>query len=164
MMERHMSGSVRADSVAMVGDEAQAARLTLWPLAFGFFFLSPLLPPTQYLQSRELEYIMGCNNLYEYTHVFYIASYKRFWATGRVVQLVQKLLLCCFLLALSQYNAGLTDAVLLTQSVLFLCIIMIPICFNIFFRTYRCQSSNFLKAVLDSYVTHTHTQTQTLGR
>jgi hypothetical protein len=38
----------------------------------------------QYLQSRELEYIMGCNNLYEYTYFFYIGSFKRFWAWTRV--------------------------------------------------------------------------------
>lgn len=38
----------------------------------------------RYLQSRELEYMMGCNNLYEYTFFFYIASFKRKWAWNRV--------------------------------------------------------------------------------
>jgi hypothetical protein len=38
----------------------------------------------RYLQSRELEYILGVNNLYEYTYFFYMGSFKRFWAWNRV--------------------------------------------------------------------------------
>ena len=37
-----------------------------------------------YLQSREMEYLMGVNALYESTHFHLISSYKRAFANDRV--------------------------------------------------------------------------------
>lgn len=100
----------------------------------------------RYLQSRELEYLIGCNNLYEYTQFYMIASYKRVWSWTRLIQLGQKLLLCVFLIALNTYNAA--DA-LLTQAVLFVIIISTPAFANVFYRSFRCSSSNYLKVIFD---------------
>ena len=64
----------------------------------------------------------------------------------QLFQLFQKLLLCLFLVALSTYNAS---GQLVTQAVLFLVIISGPVLLNVFYRTYRCDSSNYLKAIFD---------------
>ena len=113
----------------------------------------------RYLQSRELEYLIGCNNLYEYTQFYMIASYKRVWSWTRLIQLGQKLLLCVFLIALNTYNAG--DA-LLTQAVLFVIIISTPAFANVFYRSFRCSSSNYLKVIFDW--SDAHSQAASLHR
>jgi hypothetical protein len=65
----------------------------------------------------------------------------------QLFQLFQKFLLCLVLIALNPYNGG-RDA-LMPQSVIFLVIISGPVFLNLFFRTYRCPSSNYLKAIFD---------------
>lgn len=91
---------------------------------------------------------MGCNNMYEYTYFYYIGSFNRFWACNRLFQLGQKVLLCLFLISLNTLNAG-RDGIV-PQAVLFLIIISGPVLLNVFYRTYRCASSNYLKAIFDA--------------
>jgi len=100
----------------------------------------------RYLQAREMEYLLGVNNLYEYTSFYFMGSFKRAWAWNRLIQLVQKVLVTVLLLALGTMNAG--DHLIL-QAVLILVLISGPPCLNFLWRTYRCPSSNALKAVLD---------------
>jgi len=58
-------------------------------------------------------------------------------------------LVCVFLIGLNTHNAG--DS-LLTQAVLILLVISGPVVLNVCYRTFRCASSNYLKAIFDAYV------------
>jgi hypothetical protein len=66
-----------------------------------------------------------------------------------LIQLIQKLLVTVLLMGLSSLNAG--DHLTL-QAVLILVVLSGPPVLNFVWRTYRCPSSNYLKAIFDGVI------------
>lgn len=66
--------------------------------------------------------------------------------TSQFLQLLQKAILCLVLIGMNPLNIG---SHVLYQSIIFLFILSGPVAVNIFYPTYRCTATNYIKALLD---------------
>jgi hypothetical protein len=74
----------------------------------------------RYMQSRELEYLMGVNTLYETTNFHVIASNRRAFAHSRAIICIQKLVLVAIMMLMNTYflDSSVTHSPQLTYSML----------------------------------------------
>eukprot|EP00823_Brevimastigomonas_motovehiculus_P003704 TRINITY_DN2293_c0_g1_i1.p1 TRINITY_DN2293_c0_g1~~TRINITY_DN2293_c0_g1_i1.p1 ORF type:complete len:842 (+),score=222.09 TRINITY_DN2293_c0_g1_i1:110-2635(+) len=95
----------------------------------------------QYIKSREVEYVMGINILYEVTHFYLIASYTRRFALSRAGRCILKCLMV-LMFAFIQTRTALATGLL--------CVLFVgPAAYTMIYRQFRCLSTNILRGILD---------------
>lgn len=102
----------------------------------------------RYLASREMEYLVGVNELYEVDRVFLCASFTRRFVQGRAWRCARKLALVAILYALGPDTAGTSAQGL--QAAFFCAAVATPWLVRLWHREYRARSSNLLGRVLEA--------------
>mmetsp|Transcript_42108 Transcript_42108/g.82712 ORF Transcript_42108/g.82712 Transcript_42108/m.82712 type:complete len:690 (-) Transcript_42108:60-2129(-) len=128
----------------------------LWKIAKGAVTFHKAPMHERFLQTRETEYLMGVNSLYEQNMYFVIASYRRPFAFYPVFQLVEKLCFAAvsvFLAPAIRYSGTLQSVALTTrreeQVGAFFSLLTVAHFAKLFWTMYRLHSTNMQRAVLD---------------
>jgi hypothetical protein len=100
----------------------------------------------RYLQSREIEYLLGINTLYEESHFQIVGAYRRSFAFFKAVCCIQKILLTALVVLLSKEHMPGYQKV---QATLILVILCIPPCLKLCLRQYRVRSLQHQRASLE---------------
>eukprot|EP01006_Ploeotia_vitrea_P033641 TRINITY_DN65595_c8_g3_i1.p1 TRINITY_DN65595_c8_g3~~TRINITY_DN65595_c8_g3_i1.p1 ORF type:complete len:727 (-),score=357.74 TRINITY_DN65595_c8_g3_i1:57-2195(-) len=98
----------------------------------------------KYLQSREIEYLMGINNLYQVDRVYLVSSFRRYFVHYRAGICVQKFLLVAVVHVFGKHMIDLPEL----QALLFTIIVAAPVVLNFFVRQYRAISTEYQRGVL----------------
>jgi hypothetical protein len=100
----------------------------------------------RYLQSREIEYLLGINKLYEESHFQIVGAYRRPFAFFKAACCIQKILLAALVVLLSKEHMPGYQQI---QATLILAILCIPPCVKLCFRQYRVRSLQHQRASLE---------------
>jgi len=101
----------------------------------------------RYMQSRELEYLMGVNTLYETTNFHVIASNRRAFAHSRAIICIQKLLLVAIMMLMNTYFID--SSYKQPQAIIFLVVHLVPCIARLRYSQYRSASSNFCRSSVE---------------
>lgn len=92
-----------------------------------------------FLQNRELEYLMGMNNIHETRRIHWISAFRRPFAYYRPWYCFHRLAMVAVLILVGPFVSPSAERV---HPVILMCVINIPFLYNFAYKMFRVESSN----------------------